>query len=391
MHAAEQNGPYVDINNPVVIDPVRQLAASRRGMSDGGLIRTRTATEFEIERKLDKTITIDLVNAPLREAIDKLRRTSDLNIVFDEPAIKDAQVPLDEATVSITIAQPLSLRNALSLILSNCRLSFVVDKDVVQITTPRLAKGKLQTKVFQVMELVTPVPDFALSQHQSLTQAINASRPVMPWMAAQQGSGGTGNPGLRTPTGGGLGGGNLVSQGQSSTPFLTGGNQLDANLTGGAPSSMGNSATMAVTPNREFVAGKLKQMITKMVNSRSWEDEGGPGRIEYFDAGAALVVNQTADVIKEVADLLEALRRLQDLSVSVEIRIVSLSESFFERIGVDFDLNVTTKNTALNRELATGRFAPQPFINGPDQRRRRGRVLPGHRYHLRSWRADQLH
>src|SRR4029077_4768492 len=139
-----------------------------------------------------------------------------------------------------------------------------------------------------------------------------------------------------------LPGGNLVSGG--STPFLPSGNTLDANLTGGAQSSMSASATMAPTPNREFVAGKLKQMITKMVNANSWEGEGGPGRIEYFDAGAALVVNQTADVIKEVADLLEALRRLQDLSVSVEIRIVSLSESFFERIGVDFDFNVTTKN-----------------------------------------------
>jgi type II secretory pathway component GspD/PulD (secretin) len=360
LNAAERPGHMVDVNNPLYIDPVRRMIASQRGINDGGLIRTRTAAEFEIERKLDKPVTIELVNAPLKEAIAKLQRMSDLNIVFDDPAIKDAQVPLDEATVSISIAQPLSLRNALSLILSKCRLSYTIDKDVVQITTPRLAQGRLYTKVFQVMELVTPVPDFALAQHQSLTQAINASRPVMPWMANQQGNSGTGNPGLRNPNGG-LGGGNLVSQG--NTPFLNSSNQLEANLTGNAPSSMSSSATMAPTPNREFVAGKLKQMITKMVNASSWEDQGGPGRIEYFDAGAALVVNQTADVIKEVADLLEALRRLQDLSVSVEIRIVSLSESFFERIGVDFDLNVTNHNTALNRELATGQFAPSPFIN----------------------------
>lgn len=363
LNAAEREGPFVDSNDPLKVDPVRSLLARQRELNSGGLIRTRTATEMEIERKLDKTITIELVNAPLKEAIAELRRKSDLNIVFDEPAIKHAQLPLDEATVSISIAQPLSLRNALSLILNNCELSFVIDKDVVQVTTPRLAKGKLYTKVFQVMELVTPVPDFALAQHQSLTQAINASRPVMPWMAnQQQGMSTVGNPGLRTPSGG-LTGGNLVSGGSGSAPFLPGGNTLDANLTASAPSSMSASATMAPTPNREFVAGKLKQMITKMVNAGSWEDAGGPGRIEYFDAGAALVVNQTADVIKEVADLLEALRRLQDLSVAVEIRIVSLSESFFERIGVDFDMNVTTNNQSLNRQLATGTFAPQPFIN----------------------------
>jgi len=218
-----------------------------------------------------------------------------------------------------------------------------------------------------VMELVTPVPDFALAQHQSLTAAINASRPTMPWMAnAQQGVSTVGQN-MRAPANS-LGGGTLVNQGtgagSGSTPFLPNGNSLEAqNLSGGHPSSLSYSATTAPAPNREFVAGKLKQMITKMVNAGSWEDAGGPGRIEYFDAGAALVVNQTADVIKEVSDLLEALRRLQDLSVSVEIRLVSISESFFERIGVDFDLNVTNHNTKLNREFATGTFAPQPFIN----------------------------
>src|SRR5262245_52954274 len=314
LNAANREGPYVDVNDPLKIDPVRSLLARQRGTLDGGLLRTRTPAEMEIERKLDKTIQIELVNAPLKEAIAQIRRQSDLNIVFDEPAIKDAQIPLDEATVNVTLTQPLSLRNALILIMNNCRMSYVIDKDVVSITTPRLAKGKLYTKVFQVMELVTPVPDFALAQHQSLTQAINASRPVMPWMANQQGMSTVGNPGLRTPAGG-MTGGQLVSGGNGGAPFLPGGNQLDANLTGGAPSSMGGSAVMAPTPNREFVAGKLKQLITKMVNAGSWEDMGGPGRIEYFDAGAALVVNQTADVIKEVSDLLEAVRRLQDLSV----------------------------------------------------------------------------
>jgi len=60
----------------------------------------------------------------------------------------------------------------------------------------------------------------------------------------------------------------------------------------------------------------------------------GPGKIEYYDIGGALVVNQTADVIREVQDLLESLRRLQETSVSVEIRVISLSEAFFERVSV---------------------------------------------------------
>ena len=62
-------------------------------------------------------------------------------------------------------------------------------------------------------------------------------------------------------------------------------------------------------------------------------------------------------------DLLEALRRLQDLAVAVEVRIVSLSESFFERMGVDFSMNVKTDTTKFEPALTSGSFRPQPFIN----------------------------
>jgi type II secretory pathway component GspD/PulD (secretin) len=90
---------------------------------------------------------------------------------------------------------------------------------------------------------------------------------------------------------------------------------------------------------------------------------GGAGKVEYFDLGSALVVNQTADVIREVADLLEALRRLQDLAIAIEVRIISLSETWFERMGVDFAMNIKTDTTKFEPALTTNQFRPEPFIN----------------------------
>ena len=88
------------------------------------------------------------------------------------------------------------------------------------------------------------------------------------------------------------------------------------------------------------------------------------GRVEYFDIGSALVVNQTADVIREIQDLLEALRRLQDLAVAVEVRIISLAESFFERMGLDFSVNIKTDTTKFEPALTSSQqFRPEPFIN----------------------------
>jgi general secretion pathway protein D len=64
----------------------------------------------------------------------------------------------------------------------------------------------------------------------------------------------------------------------------------------------------------------------------------------------SLVVSQTQEVHEELADLLEQLRRLQDLQVTIEVRFITLNDNFFERIGVsfDFDINSNVQKTGLS-------------------------------------------
>src|SRR5262249_17802784 len=82
------------------------------------------------------------------------------------------------------------------------------------------------------------------------------------------------------------------------------------------------------------------KLITSTVAPESWESMGGQGTIEYFPLTMALVVNQATDIQEQVLELLQALRRLQDQEVSIEVRFIVISESFFERIGVDFNINI---------------------------------------------------
>jgi type II secretory pathway component GspD/PulD (secretin) len=84
------------------------------------------------------------------------------------------------------------------------------------------------------------------------------------------------------------------------------------------------SATSGPTPEEVLV-----KLITNAVSPRSWSAMGGPGTIQYFPLTMSLVIQQTPDVQDQIADLLAALRRLQDQEVSVEIRIVSVAESLF--------------------------------------------------------------
>lgn len=53
-----------------------------------------------------------------------------------------------------------------------------------------------------------------------------------------------------------------------------------------------------------------------------------------------MVISQTQDVHEQIADLLDQLRRLQDLQVTIEVRFITLNDSFFERIGIDFDFAI---------------------------------------------------
>ena len=70
------------------------------------------------------------------------------------------------------------------------------------------------------------------------------------------------------------------------------------------------------------------------------ENGTGEGEIQPFPTNLSLVISQTQQVHEQIADLLEQLRRLQDLQVTIEVRFITLTDSFFERIGVDFDFNI---------------------------------------------------
>jgi multidrug efflux pump subunit AcrA (membrane-fusion protein) len=55
----------------------------------------------------------------------------------------------------------------------------------------------------------------------------------------------------------------------------------------------------------------LIQVITKIIKPASWTEQGGPGSIQYYPLGKALIVNQTADVHMQVQLLLDELRKVK--------------------------------------------------------------------------------
>jgi hypothetical protein len=89
-----------------------------------------------------------------------------------------------------------------------------------------------------------------------------------------------------------------------------------------------NSPRMAATTE-----DRLIQVITSTIQPDSWAARGSRGTIDYFPLTMSLVINQTAGVQEQVANMLTALRRQQDLEVAVEVRVLTVSDAVFEKIA----------------------------------------------------------
>jgi hypothetical protein len=77
---------------------------------------------------------------------------------------------------------------------------------------------------------------------------------------------------------------------------------------------------------------KLIELLASTVQPRTWSEVGGPGTIDYFPLTMSLIVHQTPDVQEQIQELLTALRKLQDVEVTVELRFLTVSEAMREQL-----------------------------------------------------------
>jgi type II secretory pathway component GspD/PulD (secretin)/tetratricopeptide (TPR) repeat protein len=366
----DRTGPLVTTDSPVNIQ-LRALERARgRGSLNDSYLKTRTQSEYEIEVKLDKPISVEFRQTPLDQAIKNVQTLTGLPLVIDYRGLTQEGVS-EVQLVTFEPGAAMSAKNVLACVCEQAGVSYLVENDAVKITTVKKSKGRMVTKVFSVADLVTPVPNFALPEFANFDKMLmrNALNSGQAQISGLNAPGGGSTP--FAPSGG-LGGGVQTGNPQygelATQPGVMTGRQ------GGTLQTSPLAASTNVTNANNSKHEQLMKLITSMVRPYSWDGQGGGGKVEFFDIGNALVVNQTADVVREVEDLLESLRRLQDLAVAIEIRIVTLAESFFERMGLDFSVNIKTNNTSFEPQLTgptgtgPGTFRPTPFINDINSR-----------------------
>jgi general secretion pathway protein D len=304
------------------------LVKNRKGSQERN--GRRTERELEIERRLKTPVLLRYEDAPLSEVVNGLGELAGVNIHLDPRGLSQEGVTSD-TPVTINLSKEISLKSALNLILEPLHLSYVIKDEVLKITSEQLRDGELVTVTYNVADLVIPIPNFVPSNNIGLQGLMNDAYSVMGY------GNGVGMPGpavLLSDRGkpkGAAGSENLLAQ-------HMGGGSSPGGLTSSAPVSSGPGG-LGGGANADFES--LIELIVSTVAADTWaENGGGEAEIREFPTNLSLVISQTQAVHEQIADLLEQLRRLQDLQVTIEVRFIRLSDNFFERIGVDFQMNI---------------------------------------------------
>ncbi len=315
----------LDSNTPIHYGETwANLVKNRKGSGDLGA--RRSARELEIQRKLRTPVLPRYDNTPLTEVVEQLSQLTGVNIHLDPRGLGQEGVRSD-TPVSLNLGQEVNLESALNLILEPLHLTYMVKDEVLKITSEQIRDGDVYEKVYNVADLVVPIPNFVPSSNIGLQGLINDAYAAIPQNNRSYGGPvavvPVNAPGQPAPAMGT----NVLQQ-----QFGTNAGGTSAPVSGG-PGGMGGAA------NADF--DSLIDLIVSTVEHDSWMENGtGEGEIQPFPTNLSLVISQTQRVHEQIADLLEQLRRLQDLQVTIEVRFIRLTDSFFERIGIDFDFNI---------------------------------------------------
>ena len=292
----------------------------------------RSAREVEIEQKLKTPVSVRFDAAPLSLVLEQLAQLAQVNLFLDPQGLQEEGVSTD-TPVSINLQSDISLRSALNLILDPLHLNYVVKDEVLKITSEQYRAGNLYTRPYNVADLVIPIPNFVPNSRMGMAGAYNDGISRVGFGGSSTFAGGTSPMGFlaaNNAQGGNVPAGVLA---QSGMPPGSGG------MAGGGTMPMGfGPGGLGGGSQADF--DSLIELITTTISPESWTEVGGEGSISPYENNLTLVVSQTQEVHEDIVDLLEQLRRLQDLQVTIEVRFITLNDNFFERIGVDFDFDI---------------------------------------------------
>ena len=168
--------PVIPVHGTLAFHRVAPLPAEMLGR-----VRIqRPEMEQRILQQLNTPITLNVIHGlPLEQALQMICAEVGIVPFIDRAALQEADV-LTSAIVKIPVANGTRARSVLNAVLEQLGLAYVVDNELLRITTQRRARGALITKMYYVGDLVdndpTP-PEEAFIMGRGLERAVATQSP----------------------------------------------------------------------------------------------------------------------------------------------------------------------------------------------------------------------
>lgn len=118
-------------------------------------LKKDSPNEQRIQRALTEPTEVAVTDQPLNEAIEYLKELHGIEIWLDKEALAADGIATDQL-VTLNLSG-ISLRSALRLLLEPLLLTYVIEDEVMKITTIAKAEEKMSTRVYPVADLVVPI------------------------------------------------------------------------------------------------------------------------------------------------------------------------------------------------------------------------------------------
>lgn len=116
----------------------------------------RSPEELRVRKSLSQPVSLHFDSVPLVEVMAHIATQHAINVKVDDPGLADVGVTSNEP-VTIHV-DGIQLKSALNLILKPLELDYLIEDEVLQVTSRLRQQGDLKTRVYPVADLVVPIP-----------------------------------------------------------------------------------------------------------------------------------------------------------------------------------------------------------------------------------------
>ena len=275
------------------VSDAKQTTAESNGLSPVFLEDRELLSQWDTirrRRSLQKLVSPKFDRVPLKEVIAWFRTAGDLNIILDESGIEEEGIT---STTPVTIElNEVAIHSALRLLLKPLNLGITIDEEssVVIVTGKFRMQGKMVAAAYPVADLVIPIPKSVVVR--------------------------------------------LSDDGAYVLQPDSGPRSDEVTLVSGV-----------AYEKSQLDMDSISELITTVVEPDSWQEVGGQGTLRPNEKTLSLVIRQTQEVHREVSDLIDQLRRLQDIQVSLQMQTLELPQSFLAGWNDDLTFKPLSEST----------------------------------------------